>query len=206
MENIEIPLETTSRDKLVSSFCQSKVCGDLIEGIDCGDTVVEWLSTCLSIPGLRLIQHSEDSKRTSKSGEKKDISLSNQAQFLLTNETSVKWLVSKVEDWGDTDGNDVDSIVDRFRGNFIIETPNSFDENNFETLQIGSETLKFDGHCTRCQMICIDQRSGEKTVEPLRTIARQFQGKMRFGIYLSRVVKNRVCDSKIYCTDEIVYK
>lgn len=33
-------------------------------------------------------------------------------------------------------------------------------------------------------MICIDQSTGEKTTEPLQTIAREFNGKMRFGIYL----------------------
>lgn len=33
-------------------------------------------------------------------------------------------------------------------------------------------------------MICIDQSTGERTTEPLQTIAREFNGKMRFGIYL----------------------
>lgn len=36
-------------------------------------------------------------------------------------------------------------------------------------------------------MVCIDQQTGEKTVEPLRTISEQFAGKLRFGIYLSYV-------------------
>lgn len=36
-------------------------------------------------------------------------------------------------------------------------------------------------------MVCIDQQTGEKTVEPLRTISEQFSGKLRFGIYLSYV-------------------
>lgn len=33
-------------------------------------------------------------------------------------------------------------------------------------------------------MICIDQTTGEKTVEPLRTLAEEFHGKLKFGIYL----------------------
>lgn len=36
-------------------------------------------------------------------------------------------------------------------------------------------------------MVCIDQKTGEKTVEPLRTIAELFAGKLRFGIYLSYI-------------------
>lgn len=42
-----------------------------------------------------------------------------------------------------------------------------------------------EGQCPRCQMVCIDQQTGEKTIEPLRTISEQFGGKLRFGIYLS---------------------
>nr|CAD7395364.1 unnamed protein product [Timema cristinae] len=42
-----------------------------------------------------------------------------------------------------------------------------------------------EGVCTRCQMVCIDQSTGEKTREPLHTIAASFQGKMRFGMYFS---------------------
>ena len=34
-------------------------------------------------------------------------------------------------------------------------------------------------------MICIDQTTAKKTVEPLRTLAEEFHGKLRFGIYLS---------------------
>lgn len=47
--------------------------------------------------------------------------------------------------------------------------------------------FQVEGQCPRCQMVCIDQQTGEKTVEPLRTIAEQFGGKLRFGIYLSYV-------------------
>lgn len=35
-------------------------------------------------------------------------------------------------------------------------------------------------------MICIDQTTGIKTVEPLRTLAEEFHGKLKFGIYLTR--------------------
>lgn len=44
-----------------------------------------------------------------------------------------------------------------------------------------------NGPCTRCQMICIDQTTGKKTVEPLRTLAKRFHGKLRFGVYLTRL-------------------
>lgn len=37
-------------------------------------------------------------------------------------------------------------------------------------------------------MVCIDQSTGEKSVEPLRTIAAAGQGKMQFGVYFSQIV------------------
>lgn len=36
-------------------------------------------------------------------------------------------------------------------------------------------------------MICIDQITGRKTIEPLRTLAEEFHGKLKFGIYLTRL-------------------
>jgi hypothetical protein len=51
--------------------------------------------------------------------------------------------------------------------------------------------LQNDGPCTRCQMVCIDQSTGEKTVEPLRTIAAAGQGKMQFGVYFSQINLNQ---------------
>ena len=58
-----------------------------------------------------------------------------------------------------------------------------------------------EGVCTRCQMVCIDQFTGEKTVEPLRTLAEEFHGKLKFGIYLV----NKFEGSKILKVGDNVY-
>ena len=41
-------------------------------------------------------------------------------------------------------------------------------------------------------MICIDQMTGKKTIEPLRSLAAELSGKIRFGIYLSRISNSEV--------------
>lgn len=53
-------------------------------------------------------------------------------------------------------------------------------------------------------MICIDQSTGERTTEPLQTIAREFNGKMRFGIYLCQT-NDILADEEhtISCCDSI---
>jgi molybdenum cofactor sulfurtransferase len=74
-------------------------------------------------------------------------------------------------------GLDYQVVLERFRANFIIETMNGvpFEEDEFERIHIGSiafkvrnlfciKTRKFKvtGKCTRCQMICVDQETGQK--------------------------------------------
>lgn len=141
-------IERTTEKSRISSLCQTKVCGDRIEGFDCGNEVADWLSDALNIPGLRLIRQNNEMKRTiGKQKEKsndmtlKEISLSNQAQFLLINKTSVGWLTNKVEDWADmeevTEMN-MDHIVDRFRGNLIIESATPLEEIGWKGIQIGN--------------------------------------------------------------------
>lgn len=203
-DSIEIPLQSSENKIVSSSLCQSKVCGDFVEGTDCGVKVAYWLSDCLGMDGLRLIQQYDGTQRLTRNGEVRDITLSNEAQFLLINYTSVEWLASKVEEWFDVDGNDIDGIVDRFRGNLIIETSEPLEENDFQNFKIGPTQFRISGQCTRCQMICIDPRSGEKTAEPLRTIARLFEGKIRFGIYLSLADFDFSRPNFVSCSDEVV--
>lgn len=133
------------------------------------------------------------------------ISLSNQAQFLLINVTSVDWLARKVDDWTAIyDEMILENAIDRFRGNLIIETPEALEEMEWKSIRFGAIRLAVNGPCTRCQMICIDQSTGEKTTEPLRTIGREFQGKMRFGIYLGQETADNDNEEFISCDSSII--
>ncbi|KFB42517.1 AGAP000555-PA-like protein [Anopheles sinensis] len=168
-------------------LCQTKVCTDAVSGLDCGDEVAEWISLALGISGLRLLRQSPNEARLQKRTAK-ELSLNNQAQLLLVNRTSVRWLGEKVDDWGAHEqAPPLDALVQRFRGNLIIETTRPLEELDWRRLLIGDCQFTVDGPCTRCQMICIDQETGNRTAEPLRTISREFGGKVRFGIYMSHV-------------------
>ncbi|CAF4811834.1 unnamed protein product [Pieris macdunnoughi] len=186
MPSISIPLEQISNEYKESSLCHSKVCTDIIKGTDCGDAVADWISNALGIAFLRLIRQSSNDTRSQKKkndGSNKLLSLSNQAQFLLVNKATVKWLRNKIDDPLFMD--DIDSLTDRFRGNLIIDMAQELAEKEWQKVIIGDHLFNIDGQCPRCQMVCIDQKTGQKTVEPLRTISEQFAGKLRFGIYLS---------------------
>lgn len=202
LKTVSIPLEpgvSENGDSISTNatFCQSKVCNDLVSGIDCGDHVAKWLNNCLGMSGLRLLRQYK--ARSTDDGSLKDISLVNQAQFLLINRSSVRWLARQIV----TEQEPLDVTIDRFRANLILETENPLDENDFESLSIDGIPFKVDGFCTRCQMICIDQHTGQRTNEPLRTIAKVFGGKIRFGIYLS-IGKILPPNSKLSCQGNVV--
>uniref|UniRef100_A0A182P7X2 Molybdenum cofactor sulfurase n=1 Tax=Anopheles epiroticus TaxID=199890 RepID=A0A182P7X2_9DIPT len=165
-------------------LCQTKVCRDSVQGVDCGERCADWVSRALGVSGLRLLRQSSQEARRQRQTAR-ELSLNNQAQLLLINRTSVRWLRDKVDDWDGIDAPSLDSLVDRFRGNLIIETARPLEESDWRQVRIGESGFTVDGPCTRCQMICIDQQTGVRTAEPLRTISREFGGRMRFGVYLS---------------------
>ncbi|KAG8235535.1 hypothetical protein J437_LFUL013497 [Ladona fulva] len=175
---------------------QSKVCGDKVRVIDCGDLIANWLTAAFhdtNLGKLRLYCQSFNDDRKfrprSKNKEKrgKEISLSNQAQFLLINSASIRWLSEQVGVEREGPSCKESDLRDRFRANFVVECPQAFLEKEWNQIKIGKIAFQSEGPCTRCQMICIDQKTGNKTKEPLSTITRLFNGKSEFGIYLSRV-------------------
>uniref|UniRef100_A0A336M3F5 Molybdenum cofactor sulfurase n=1 Tax=Culicoides sonorensis TaxID=179676 RepID=A0A336M3F5_CULSO len=220
-ESIQIPLNYSINVKnlLNTSLCQSKVCNDNIQGVDCGDEIGEWLSDALNTDGLRLIRQHSSSKRFLKQPKsssdtinniKKEVALANKSQLLVLNSTSIKWLAHQVNDWHEIDFDDdqiLENVIDRFRGNLIIETSHELEENKIIQLRTQNGLLlETDGPCTRCQMICIDQSSGEKTAEPLRTLIRALEGKMRFGVYFSQVSQMKShLNEAVLDVNEILY-
>ncbi|XP_064555458.1 molybdenum cofactor sulfurase isoform X1 [Drosophila montana] len=178
-----------------SARCRSKVCRQPIEGYDCGDEVATWLSQQLGLDGLRLLRQS--AQRSAPGSQQQQLSLVNQAQFLLVNRASVRSLQFEEA---------LDETVDRFRANIVIDTGMPFEELAYAQLRIGDILFQVDGPCQRCDMICINQRTGERSPETLTTIARMQSGKMRFGIYISRVPSESDGKQKqqLACGDAIV--
>ncbi|XP_044728326.1 molybdenum cofactor sulfurase, partial [Chrysoperla carnea] len=180
--SISIPLEQNVIEFKPAAFCQSKVCQDQVQCIDCGDEIGNWLEIALDKPGLRLLQQYSDRISPKKAKEKTELSLANEAQFLLLNLKSIDWLYNVMEN----KPNDltIDNLVSRFRPNYVINGEEAFEEMSYKTILIGDQYFEFVGACSRCQMICIDQGTSEKNAEPLRALAANSQGKIKFGVYL----------------------
>lgn len=63
MHSVQLNDCYAEQNALAAHMCHSKVCGDRIQGIDCGDSVAEWLSNVLYIGDLRLIRQSKQDSR-----------------------------------------------------------------------------------------------------------------------------------------------
>ncbi|KAI4457568.1 molybdopterin cofactor sulfurase mosc [Holotrichia oblita] len=209
LQKISIPLSSRESLKLKIFPCHSKVCGDPIIGWDCGQEVADWLSTVLNETGLRLLKQSSSAAniRTKNiKGELVKLSLANQAQFLLINKSSIEWLKNYLID--DNPKGTIDDLIDRFRANFVVNFDKPFIENDLRDMKVSQLSFRASGKCNRCQIICINQDTGEKSVDLLRILSKEFQGKISFGMYLKQDDSNEdnviSVKSKVIATANVI--
>jgi uncharacterized protein YcbX len=74
----------------------------------------------------------------------------------------------------------------RFRTNFVFSGGKSFDEDKWRTIKIGDIVFHPVKPCGRCVITTINQNTGTKGIEPLKTLAafRQKDNKVMFGMNL----------------------
>ncbi|KAJ8268135.1 hypothetical protein COCON_G00133070 [Conger conger] len=191
MNPVFVPLEGSSEQYQEEPVCQSKVCGDRVQTVDCGDRVAAWLSEFLGKP-CRLIRQSSDFTRGMRGhktgGPAVPLSLVNEAQYLIINRASIAVLQEHINHrngTGSQQHGDVRQLIHRFRANLVIWGKEPFEEDEWTSLKIGNTLFKVAGQCGRCQMIGIDQSTAARSQEPLQSLAACRSGKATFGIYLS---------------------
>lgn len=165
----------------------------LVECVDEGDEVSDWLSDVFGKRSrlYRIIEEKEEMK-----------SFSNQANYLLINQTSV----AKLRKFLETNGsNDRSELIDfylstQFRPNIIVESLNEdlrseseFEEETWSgSIQVLNKNLEFQVQeaCTRCQMINIDQKITQQHDDYVNYSANllkqlfKMRSSSKFGIYL----------------------
>ncbi|XP_052212414.1 molybdenum cofactor sulfurase-like [Dreissena polymorpha] len=201
MNVLRLSLTDMVGDQNEASLCNGKVCGDRVSSVDCGVVVADWLSEALCRPGCRLIRQAADDTRASKlksstydsTSSDMRLSLSNESQYLMITQDSTAALHQKILERyqeGDADACfDVNNLVDRFRANLVVRGCSPFEEDTWSSVQIGKLHFQSQGQCSRCQMVCMDQSSGERSGEPLKTLAVWRGKKIPFGIHLGHAWK-----------------
>uniref|UniRef100_A0A0N4ZFT3 MOSC domain-containing protein n=1 Tax=Parastrongyloides trichosuri TaxID=131310 RepID=A0A0N4ZFT3_PARTI len=120
----------------------------------------------------------------------------NEAPFLIINLSSVR-LVAETLDL------DIENILHRFRSNIVLDLGEPFIERKVKEIHFCNNIiLQKVSDCHRCQMICVDQESGEKNVNLMITLRDIQEGnKLIFGIYMK--MKGNV-NSTIHKGEEVV--
>lgn len=212
METLCISLSIKEENETEASLCNSKVCGDRVQSYDCGNAVADWLSEALCRPGCRLIRQATQDSRASKLKnaaveDKSKLSLANESQYLLISRDSVGALHQKIlerQEEGETQESfDIDNLLDRFRSNMVVSGCEPFEEEKWSSIQIGNLTFQSQGACTRCQMVCLDQLTGERSKEPLTTLAVWRGTKVPFGIHLCQSGTQKGSSSVIKVGDPV---
>jgi len=74
--------------------------------------------------------------------------------------------------------------MERFRPNFVIAEGKPFQEDDWKEISIGAVRFAIVKPCARCVIVNTDQQNGERSQEPLRTLAtyRSVGNKVRFGM------------------------
>lgn len=191
MEPIEVSLEENSEQVPI---CQSKVCADRVNTYDCGEKISNWLSKFFGRP-CHLIKQSSDFQRNAKKKHSKDqppgttapLSLVNEAQYLLISRCSVLELQRQLnasDENGKHGSFPEKNLISRFRANIITNGNRPFEEEKWDAISVDSLQLQVVGPCHRCQMICIDQQTGQRNQDVFQKLSESRQRKVNFGVYL----------------------
>jgi uncharacterized protein YcbX len=149
---------------------------DTTAGAYVSDTVDQWFSTVLGIK-CRLIYMTDDTEREVDQRYALPgmiTSFADAYPFLLIGQSSLDDLNGRLSDT---------LPMDRFRPNIVFTRGEPFDEDRMNHLDIAGISFYGAKLCARCIMTTIDQQTGIKAKEPLKTLAtyRSKNNKILFG-------------------------
>lgn len=204
----------------------TNVCGDTVQArLYTCDAIATFLTNAVGVPcTLARFPSSHNATsigRHSKShlmplnrqpGIPRPILLSNESPILTINRSSLNRLNEQIKAKG---GKAAHPAV--FRANIVLaesshlapgqERPWAEDE--WDCMQVGGPDgpkFEFLGGCRRCQMLCVDQVSSEKSEEPFVTLAktRRFGGRILFGVHTALADRKSVGGWPTICVGDAV--
>jgi uncharacterized protein len=171
MEELEIPLYPQAESSI-----DVRVWGDTNRGELVTEEANRWFTEFLKFP-CRLVHKPEDDPRLvdssfAESGDQ--VGFADGFAFLLISEASLEDLNTRLED---------PLPMNRFRPNFVVRGCGPYAEDGWSRLRIGSVPFRVAEPCPRCAITTVDQETGTRGKEPLRTLAtyRKSEGEVFFG-------------------------
>lgn len=149
---------------------------DQCNALDCGDESAAWLSRFLAID-CRLVYFPDEEVRAvdpryARPGDR--TAFSDGFPLLLISQASLDDLNSRL---------DTPVSMARFRPNLVVQGCDAFAEDDWKEILIGGLRFRVVKPCSRCIIPGIDPATGERGLEPLRTLAgyRKREDKIFFG-------------------------
>jgi uncharacterized protein YcbX len=142
---------------------------DSVELEDCGDDAACFLSDLLQAPcrlGRMGTAYRRPIRRAPEPLPGYEVVLADGFPLLVTTDGSLDDLNRRLEERG------APAVpMDRFRPNVVVRGASAFDEDRWEEIAVGETRLRLVKPCARCPVVTTDQRSGERSKEPLATLA-----------------------------------
>lgn len=159
MPDLEVPLHPETGDLV--DVC---VWGDAGRGAPVGDEADRWFGEFLGFP-YRLIYKPYDDVRLVDSLYAEDgdqVGFADGFSFLLISEASLDDLNGRLEE---------PVPMNRFRPNLVVRGCEPYAEDRWSLILIGTVPFRVAEPCPRCAITTVDQKTGARGKEPLRTLA-----------------------------------
>lgn len=171
----------------VSNPLTVTIWNDTVTAFEVNPAHSEWFSKMLGI-SCRLVFFPEENSRAvdaryQVNGE--NVSLADAYPFIIIGQSSLDDLNAKLKE---------PVPINRFRPNFVFEGGKPFEEDSWRNFSIGDTRFVGVKLCDRCVLTTVNQSTGEKGVEPLKTLAsyRNRNNKIYFGQNLVALDYNTV--------------
>lgn len=171
MKPMDIPLRVKDHPLI-----QVIIWNDVVDAMTAGEESAAWISSFLGIPS-RLVHMPDTSDRPVNpkyAFKNEQVHFADAYPIMLISEASLEDLNSRLE---------TPLPMNRFRPNIVVAGCTPYEEDTWKRIQIGSAFFQIAKPCERCAITLVDQSTGIKGMEPLRTLSeyRNVDGKTLFG-------------------------
>lgn len=140
------------------------VWNDQVRALKAQDSINDWFSEIVEEP-CKLAFMPEDASRPvnpKRAVQGEHVSFADGYPYLIIGQSSLDDLNSRM---------DVNLPMNRFRPNIVVEGSTAYEEDDWNNIQIGNVKFYVSHPCKRCVFTTIDQETGKKAAEPLKTLA-----------------------------------
>ena len=176
MEPLAVPLQPSPETNNDGDRLTVEVWGDRCPALSMGAESQAWFSHVLGTP-CQLVYMPDDTQRPTEHGRHGDqsiVSFADAYPFLLISDASLQDLNDRLPH---------PIPMNRFRPNLVVSGCDAFAEDKWHQIQLGALTFTVAKACSRCTIPTVDQSTGVRGKEPLKTLAtyRHWDGQIWFG-------------------------